>query len=681
MGLPTVMSRDEVDKTTLGEIAEACHVSPGQIEDIYVCTPLQNRTMAESGIHSGASVIRLVLSLGADLDRDRWCAALRRVVSLNPVLRTRLVDCRFGLMQVVTNEEHYTRCLSEDVEQYIRDDEAQPFDLGVPLFRSAIIDRNLVLTMHHAVMDHSSMASLSTDIIRIYGGHAPEVRASFKAFVAYCLGIDKSAARSFWASRFKGAPAIFPKVKTGYTPHATQKMTRMITSNRIGAEVALAHIPLFIEASWALTAAAYAGSESVAYGLVLSGRTPALAGLETTLGPTITVVPIQVNVQRNMIVGEMIRERATALRRTVQEKLILRVHEEIGLSPSETPVIEGHGTGTQAGDPIEAGAFMAVLARERTPSNPLYIGSIKSNIGHLKGTSGILGMVKAIMMIQHGCILPNAGFEEFSQNIEGREKLKVATTTLPWPHNMPKRVLVTNFGEDRHLYAHGGFGGSNAAVLLEEAPTILRPSREFSNGTGHTNGISTNGISTNGTGPTVAIVGHDHANGDSVRRLFVLSAKLESSLTSYLSSFREYLDTGPESSSFATDLSYTLGQRRTHYAYRVAVTANSVSSLKDQLLTCKTSKAKDRSIAYAFTGQGAQHAQMATGLRRYKPFTTAISQAEAYLHTMGASWYLTEELNKQAPESRINNAEISQPACTAVQLALVILLKSWGVAP
>jgi acyl transferase domain-containing protein len=153
-----------------------------------------------------------------------------------------------------------------------------------------------------------------------------------------------------------------------------------------------------------------------------------------------------------------------------------------------------------------------------------------------------------------------------------------------------------------------GFGGSNAAVILEEAPTVPRPSNELANGT-NANGISTNGMEhANSTGLAngIGVVAHDQASHDSVRRLFVLSTRSESSLASYLSSFKEYLDTAPESSNFAKDLSFTLGQRRTHHPYRVAVTADSVSSLKDQLPARKVSKVKDRPIAYAFTGQGAQ---------------------------------------------------------------------------
>lgn len=91
-----------------------------------------------------------------------------------------------------------------------------------------------------------------------------------------------------------------------------------------------------------------------------------------------------------------------------------------------------------------------------------------------------------------------------------------------------------------------------------------------------------------------------------MRRLFVFSAKTESSLTSYLASFKDYLDATHESKGFLNDLSFTLGQRRTQHAYRVSLSADSVSSLKEQLSAVKPRKVKDRVLAFVFTGQGAQ---------------------------------------------------------------------------
>ncbi|KAK5625754.1 hypothetical protein RRF57_001470 [Xylaria bambusicola] len=324
-------------------------------------------------------------------------------------------------------------------------------------------------------------------------------------------------------------------------------------------------------------------------------------------------------------------------------KLLRAVHEAAGLDPSQTAVVEGHGTGTAAGisDPIEAGAFAAVLAKDRTAENPIYIGSVKSNFGHLEGASGILGIIKAILMIENGIVLPMAGFDKINPMIKDKEKIRIPEIPIPWPRGEARRVIVTNFG----------FGGSNSALILE---TPSRAARDDGD----------EGIGKRGE-----------------QRLFVFSAKAEISLTNYLLSFDEYLDEASESKEFIKNLSYTLGQRRTHHGYRVSVVADSISSLQEKLLMAKPTRVKEHVITMAFTGQGAQYAQMGSTLRHYSAFATAIDEAEVHLRKMGAAWSLTGELARWAPDSRVDDAEISQPACTAVQLALVMLLRSWGIVP
>ncbi|KAI0456999.1 putative polyketide synthase [Xylaria acuta] len=354
-------------------------------------------------------------------------------------------------------------------------------------------------------------------------------------------------------------------------------------------------------------------------------------------------------------------------------KLLLAVHETAGLDPSKTPVVEGHGTGTAAGDPIEAGAFTAVLAKDRTAENPIYIGSIKSNFGHLEGASGILGIVKAILMVENGVVLPTAGFDKINPMIEGKEKIRVPEIPIPWPRGEARRAIVTNFG----------FGGSNSAIIVE-APLGVANGDANGVANGDANGVANgdaNGVANGDANGVNGMNGMNGASSSPDPRLFVFSAKAEKSLTNYLSSFEEYLDEAPESRDFVKNLSYTLGQRRTHHGYRVSVVADSVTSLQEKLSTAKPTRVKEQVIAMVFTGQGAQYPQMGSGLWHHSAFAAAIDEAEAHLQKMGAPWSLTEELTKPAPDSRVNDAEISQPACTAVQLALVMLLRSWGVVP
>ncbi|CAM1509650.1 Fc.00g033890.m01.CDS01 [Cosmosporella sp. VM-42] len=310
-----LMSRFEVDEIVLIEISKACNVSLQQIEDVYACTPLQVAIVAESAIHNGASVFQFILALSPSVNLDRFCAALQHVVSLNAVLRTRIVDCLHGLVQVVTDERHRTKRLSGDIDQYLARDKKEALDLGVPLFRSAVLDRKLVLTMHHGIMDHASLTPLFRDVLNVYYGRAPEKRAEFKDFVAHCLGIDQAMARTFWESRFKGAPEIYPKVDQGIVPLANRIATQRIVLNQIGRQISIAHVPSFIETAWALTASIYTGNESVAFGLILSGRTSSVCpAAESTLGPTIAVLPVQVNLQRNTTIEEVLKDRSAARR-------------------------------------------------------------------------------------------------------------------------------------------------------------------------------------------------------------------------------------------------------------------------------------------------------------------------------------------------------------------------------
>lgn len=313
MAPPMAMSRAEVDETTLAEVAEACNVPKTQIEDIYACVPQQLEFIA--GRRS--EVFHFVLSFSLAADIDRWCEAVRQVVSLNSVFRTRLVHCRLGIVQVVTSEKHVTERRSGDIEQYVRDEgsEAHRLGFGVPLFRSAFIDRNFVATMHHAIMDYWSLNTfLNEDLAHAYLGHPPKKRPAFKEYVARSIDIDESAAKAFWVSRFQGIPALFPVADTGFSPRPSREVKKKIALNRIGNGLSLSHVPWFAEAAWALTASTYADSENVAYGLVLSGRSSALNGVETTLGPTVAEVPVQVNLQHNMTVERLVKDRATSLR-------------------------------------------------------------------------------------------------------------------------------------------------------------------------------------------------------------------------------------------------------------------------------------------------------------------------------------------------------------------------------
>ncbi|KAK1842828.1 polyketide synthase [Colletotrichum chrysophilum] len=322
-----------------------------------------------------------------------------------------------------------------------------------------------------------------------------------------------------------------------------------------------------------------------------------------------------------------------------QEELLWRLHQEVGLKPAETDVVEGHGTRTPVGDPIDASAAANVIGRDRE-GKKVYLGSLKSNFGHLHSASGLLSVIKAAMMVR---IFPNAEFETMNPKIDS-SRLEVVRRPTPWisPESRPRRAVVTNFG----------FGGSNAAVLIEEYKADENPSSSSS--------------SLKSSQPS--------------QMLFPISAQSLASLSSYQSQVASHLEkvSVDDSSSYLGDLGYTLGLRRTHFAHRMALVAGSLSELREQLVSPSLSSTGGRVAAgqkpapcFVFTGQGAQSARMAADLGpQYPVFAKAMEDAEKHLRAFGATWSLAEELAK-SEGSRINEAEISQPACTAVQLGLV----------
>jgi acyl transferase domain-containing protein/NADPH:quinone reductase-like Zn-dependent oxidoreductase/SAM-dependent methyltransferase len=163
-----------------------------------------------------------------------------------------------------------------------------------------------------------------------------------------------------------------------------------------------------------------------------------------------------------------------------------------------------------------------------------------------------------------------------------------------------------------------------------------------------------------------------------------------------MSSFKAWLQSTPNSASFFENLAFTLGQRRSHHSHRHAVSVDSTESLRRILESVPVGAShgaqKAPVLAFVFTGQGAQYAQMASGLQMFDVFRQTMADAETALLKLGATWRLRDELLKPAAAenghgngeqvlSRIDDAEISQPVCTAVQLALIALLRSWGVMP
>lgn len=328
-----------------------------------------------------------------------------------------------------------------------------------------------------------------------------------------------------------------------------------------------------------------------------------------------------------------------------QERLIREVYARAHISPQDTGFVEAHGTGTKVGDPIEADAIHRVFGAGRTKRFPLYMGSVKTNIGHLENASGIISIIKASLMLEKGFILPNVNFEKANEKIPLDEwNIRIPTSIRPWPKNK-RFISVNNFG----------FGGSNAHVVLERAPYAIQD-----------------------IPPTLL---NEHP------KLFVLSANDEAALRCLAAQVGVYVEQHPEvfQKRLVRDMAYTLGERRTHLPLRIAIPASSLNDLAVALnaidvIPKRASRAPR--IAYVYTGQGAQWPEMGKELMESHPiFAKTVTAASDHLRTLGADFSLLEELAKDRDESLVNRAHISQPICTAIQLGITDLLTSWGIKP
>ncbi|KAJ5265956.1 hypothetical protein N7524_006974 [Penicillium chrysogenum] len=332
-----------------------------------------------------------------------------------------------------------------------------------------------------------------------------------------------------------------------------------------------------------------------------------------------------------------------------QEELIRRVYREAKINPEECGFVEMHGTGTKAGDPIEAAAVHAALGQNRAPRNPLYIGSVKSNVGHLEGASGIIAIIKAAMMLDRDLMLPNAEFKAPNPNIPMSDwNMKVLTTTRPWP-SRKKYLSVSNYG----------FGGTNAHAVLEKAPLSSKA-------------------------PDEAL---ENVEVDPKRKLFLISANDKESLCTRIKDFGIYFEQHPEvfEKTLFGNFAYTLGNKMSQLSYRVGVSATSLDDLGIRLAQLKINPSRVLGapiVSFVFTGQGAQWAQMGVSLmHEYPVYESAIKRADQCLRDLGAEFSLIEELKKDATTSEIHSSHLSQPACTALQIALVNLMESWGIHP
>jgi acyl transferase domain-containing protein/NAD(P)-dependent dehydrogenase (short-subunit alcohol dehydrogenase family)/acyl carrier protein len=340
-----------------------------------------------------------------------------------------------------------------------------------------------------------------------------------------------------------------------------------------------------------------------------------------------------------------------------QVALLRQAYQNAGVAPETVEYIESHGTGTLVGDPIEARALGRVLSANRPADRPCLIGSVKTNIGHLEAGSGIAGLIKTALALHHRCIPGNLHFHQPNPAIDfARLRLHVPVSAEPWPaSDTPATAGVNSFG----------YGGTNAHVVLQEAPTS-EPRTERS-------GVS---------GCNDRLLRCAPCAAQNV--LLPLSARSPQALRGLADAWRQFaMDCPPDVS--LHDLAYNAAHRRSHHDHRLALVAHSREELAEQLAAIAppenaTVRQRPR-LAFVCSGQGPQWWAMGRQLLEQEPvFRAAIERCDEIVRRLG-SWSLLEELTADEDRSRMAVTAISQPAIFALQVGLAELWSSWGVRP
>nr|BAA76543.1 polyketide synthase [Micromonospora griseorubida] len=322
--------------------------------------------------------------------------------------------------------------------------------------------------------------------------------------------------------------------------------------------------------------------------------------------------------------------------RAAQEEVLRRAYDRSGVGPAQVTYVELHGTGTPVGDPVEAAALGAVFGADRRADDPLHVGSVKSNIGHLEGAAGITGLLKAVLCVREGVLPPTLNHQTPNPGIPlAQLRLRVQTTVQRWPDRAD---------EGRRIAAVSSFGmgGTNAHLVLAQAPErAVRPA----------------------VSPTTELPAVP----------WVLSARSEAALRGQAERLREHLDRHPDLRPL--DVGFSLATSRDVFPHR------SVRFADGEPVAAGSGRLAEGRVAWVFPGQGAQWTGMAAASLTESPvFAARLTECAAAV-TPFVDWSLLDVLRAVPGSPRLDRDDVVQPACFAVMVSLAELWRSWGVVP
>jgi acyl transferase domain-containing protein/acyl carrier protein len=330
-----------------------------------------------------------------------------------------------------------------------------------------------------------------------------------------------------------------------------------------------------------------------------------------------------------------------------QADVIARAHAHAGVNPETITYVEAHGTGTPVGDPIEIGALTRAFRLSTAKKSFCAVGSVKTNVGHLDPAAGVASLIKTVLALEHREIPPSLNCTTINPAIElDGSPFYVNTELTPW---------TVNHGSRRAGISGFGIGGTNVHLVLEEAPPV------------------------------------EMGSDDRTHQLMVLSAKSSSALQSAAENLAEHLVLNPELD--PADVAYTMQVGRRAMDYRCAAVYRDIDDLVGalaepdggRLIALPAPPRSNLSVAFMFSGQGAQYANMARGLYesepRFRESLDACAQILKSVVSFDLRTILYSARGHLAAQKRLTQTAVTQPALFALEYSLAQLWMQWGIHP
>ncbi|GLB10767.1 nonribosomal peptide synthase [Aspergillus tubingensis] len=290
---PFSLLQPEIVDDAIQEAVRQCNVESSDIEDIYLCSALQEGLMAVSTRKQGSYISTRIFDLPADLDIDRFKAAWQKAADVFPILRTRIVLGRTSeSLQVVVKEKLTWQTITDETSFSL-----PMIEYGGRLcsFAIDIEARKFVLALHHALYDGWSATVLLGAVEKFYAGEQYQVGQGYNVFIRHLSQVDQSESDSFWKDQLSGTPAHFPKLPSKtYEAKNSANVSHTIRLPAPEQQPTGILKSTLLRAAWAIVSSRHAGSNDITFGAAQSGRDCAVPGIVEVVGPTVTTVPVRI---------------------------------------------------------------------------------------------------------------------------------------------------------------------------------------------------------------------------------------------------------------------------------------------------------------------------------------------------------------------------------------------------